>query len=108
MSTKLPGRVGRFLRYHSLGFATAGVLVLWVLLYSRSSPTTHADSFFGNAIAEWSGVLVTIVATKYFYEVGSVESRQPHGKPRSRLQQLLRDHSLTIFLALTGIGWVVL
>jgi hypothetical protein len=32
---------------------------------------THIGSFFGNAIADWSGVVVLIFATKYLYEKGS-------------------------------------
>jgi hypothetical protein len=85
-----------------------GLVVLLVLLYSRSSQTTHLGSFFGNAIADWSGVVVTVMATKYFFERGSAESRAPHGHSRSPLREALRDHSLTIFLVVTGIGWIIL
>ena len=52
-------------------------------------------------------MVVTILATKYLYEIGSVESRQPRGQLSTRLLTTMRNHSLTIFLALTGIGWVV-
>jgi hypothetical protein len=65
-------------------------------------------SFFGNAIADWTGVVVTVIATKYLYEIGSAESKQPRRHFRSRLLESLRDHSLTIFLALSGAGWVLL
>jgi hypothetical protein len=54
------------------------------------------------------GVVVTVIATKYFYEVGSAESRQPSGRFRNRVIETLRDHSLTIFLGLTGAGWTLL
>lgn len=94
-----------FLKRHSLSLAAVGVVLLWVLLYSRTDARTHLGSFFGNAIADWTGVLVTVIATKFFYEIGSAESR---GHLRSGLLETARNHSLTIFLAFTGIGWVVL
>ena len=97
-----------FLRRHSLGLACAGLVALLILLYARSSPATHLGSFFGNAVADWSGVVVTVIATKYLYERGSAESRTPHGHLRSPLREALRNHSLTIFLVVTGIGWIVL
>jgi hypothetical protein len=53
------------------------------------------------------GVLVTVIATRYFYEIGSAESRQPRGQLPSRLREAVRDHSLTIFLTLTGMAWVL-
>ena len=96
-----------FLKQHSLSLVACGILLLWVVLYSNSDPKTHWGSFFGNAIADWTGVFVTVVATKYFYEIGSAESRQPHGHLPTRMREMLRNHSLTIFLALTGIAWVV-
>src|ERR1039458_766790 len=69
-----------FLQKHSLSLATLGVVVMLILLYRRADPSTHLGSFYGNAIADWSGVLVTVVMTKYLYERGSKESRQPQGK----------------------------
>ena len=45
--------------------------------------------------------------TKYLYEKGSAESKQPKGKVLSPLLELLREHSLTIVLLLTGLGWVL-
>ena len=45
--------------------------------------------------------------TKRLYEKGSSESKQPKGKLPSAVLELLREHSLTIFLVITGIGWVV-
>src|ERR1035438_2689812 len=77
------------------------------LLYRRSDPATHIGSFFGNAIAEWTGVFVTVVMTKFLYEKGSAESKQPKGKVPSAVFEFLREHSLTIFLVITGIGWVL-
>jgi hypothetical protein len=97
----------RFIRQHSLSIASAGILTLWICLYSVSSPSTHLGSFFGNAIADWSGVVVMVFATKYLYEKGSAESRRP---PKNLLSPVwgLRDHSLSIFLVITGIGWIAL
>ena len=105
---RVPRRKGGFLRHHSLSFAAVGILLLWVALYVYGDPKTHWGSFFGNAIADWTGVVVAVIATKYFYEIGSAESKQPSGHFRSRLVERLRDHSLTLFLALSGAGWVLL
>jgi hypothetical protein len=97
-----------FLHQHSLSISATAVLLLWICLYTVSSPSTHLGSFFGNAIADWSGVVVTILATKYLYEKDSSESRR---LPKTILRpalEFLRDHGLSIFLLITGIGWVVL
>jgi hypothetical protein len=52
---------------------------------------------------------MTILATKWFFEKGSTESRQPKRKHTDgNLHALMHEHSLTIFLLLTGIGWVIL
>ena len=45
------------LRKHSLSLAALAVVVLLIVLYHRSSPDTHMGTFFGNAIADWTGVL---------------------------------------------------
>jgi hypothetical protein len=95
-----------FMHQHSLSIASTGILVLWIALYSISSPKTHIGSFFGNAIADWSGVVVMVFATKYLYEKGSTESRRPPEKPLSPILERIRNHSLSIFLLITGIGWV--
>ena len=107
MARRHPGKHG-FIREHSLSIAAAGILTLWICLYSVSSHHTHLGSFFGNAIADWSGVVVMVFATKYLYERGSAESRRPPKKRLSPLWERLRDHSLSIFLVITGIGWIAL
>ncbi len=97
-----------FLHHHSLSIASASILVCWIVLYSHSNPGTHLGAFFGNAIADWTGLVVTVVATKFMYEKGSAESRKP---PRHWLDPALRklqEHSLTIFLLVTGAGWTAL
>ena len=96
-----------FLHHHSLSLAALGVVVSLIVSYSRSNPSTHLGSFFGNAIADWTGVLVTIVMTKHLYEKGSAESKKAKGKEKSAALELLREHSLTIFLVITGVAWVV-
>src|ERR1700687_5998302 len=96
-----------FLRKHSLSIEAFTVVILLIALYRWSNPSTHLGSFFGNAIAVWTGVFVTIVITKFLYEMGSPESKQPKEILRSKAVEFLRGHSLTIFLVITGIGWIV-
>jgi hypothetical protein len=98
---------GQFLHEHSLSLAALGVVVALIALYFRSNPSTHLGSFFGNAIADWSGVFVTVVMTKYLYEKGSAESKKPKGRLPSAVIEFLREHSLTLFLVITGAGWIV-
>jgi hypothetical protein len=78
------------------------------VLYSVSDEKRHFGSFFGNAIADWSGVVVMVLATKHLYERGSKESKEPKSKLPNRFLETLREHSLTLFLLATGIGWAVL
>jgi hypothetical protein len=101
-------RTDTFVHRHSLSIASGSILIVWICLYSVSSPSTHLGSFFGNAIADWSGVVVMIFATKYLYEKGSAESRRPPRHHLSRVWERLRDHSLSMFLVVTGIGWIAL
>jgi hypothetical protein len=107
---KAPAPRGRaeFFRRHGLSIAALAILLSWIVLYVCADPKTHSGSFFGNAIADWTGVVVTVVATKYLYEVGSAESRQPARSSRSRTVRALQRHSLSIFLVLTGAGWTLL
>lgn len=95
-----------FLKHHALSIVSVSILLLWIVLYRYGDPQSHWGSFFGNAIADWSGVVVTVIATKYFYEVGSAESNRPRRRWHERFLQLIQDHSLTIFLAITGAIWV--
>lgn len=97
-----------FWHQHSLSIVSILILLLWIVLYIVSDPGTHWGSFFGNAIADWSGMVVTVLATKFMYEVGSAESRRPPRSLLHRIHHTLGEHSLTIFLLVTGIGWVLL
>ncbi|HKW76928.1 MAG TPA: hypothetical protein VJN64_15460 [Terriglobales bacterium] len=64
MKRKLRKLKSHFSKRHGLSLVAAAVLLLWVGLYSVSNEQKHWGSFFGNAIADWSGVLVTVLATK--------------------------------------------
>src|SRR5262249_51547527 len=98
----------RFWQAHSLSLIVSAVLVFFLLMYIRSDPSTHIGAFFGNAVADWFGTLVFVVATKYFFEVGSRESRRPRRHLHERALDLIEEHSLTIVLVLTGAIWVVI
>lgn len=97
-----------FFERHGLTIVTSCILLAWVVLYSVSDEKRHIGSFFGNAIADWTGVVVMIMATKHLYERGSSESKQPKTKLPIRFLETLREHSLTVFLLITGVGWVLL
>ena len=97
-----------FFERHGLTIVTCCILLVWIMLYSVSDEKRHIGSFFGNAIADWSGVVVMILATKHLYERGSSESKEEKQIVPNRLLEALRKHSLTLFLLITGIGWVIL
>ena len=97
-----------FLHRHSLSLVSLGVILLLVALYWNADPSSHHGAFYGNAIADWTGVLVTVVVTKFLYEKGSTQSKKPKGILASPFLELLREHSLTIFLVITGVGWAFL
>jgi hypothetical protein len=96
-----------FWHNHALSVTAFIVVASLIALYTRSNPNTHLGSFFGNAIADWTGTLVTILMTKHLYEKGSAESKKPRGKWHSMVLEFLREHSLALFLLITGIGWVL-
>lgn len=98
-----------FVHDHSLSLTASLVLLTWLILYSFWNPNTHWGNFFGNAIADWSGVVVVMLASGYLYERGSSESEQPPpDDPAHRFLDRIRDHSLTLFLIATLIAWIVL
>ncbi len=99
---------GSFLHEHSLSLVSIGFLIFWIILYGRADPGTHWGEFYGNAIADWSGSVVIILGTKFFLEAGSAESRPVRGRLRNHFLDLLRRHSLLLFLFVTGVGWLAL
>jgi hypothetical protein len=101
-------RGGPFWKRHSLSLVAGGVLALWLVLYLPADPKSHTGSFFGNAIADWMGVVIMVLATKWLFEKGSRESRQPRRRHRNRTLEWLHEHSLTLFLVATGLGWAIL
>jgi len=98
---------GPFYKRHSLGIASVAILALWVVLYIPADPNTHLGSFFGNAIADWSGVVMTVLGTKWLFEQGSAESREDPAPPLDPVRRFAKDHSLTIFLLITGGAFAV-
>jgi len=106
VKTKSPAK--HWLHEHSLSIVSVLLLLAWIIGYRLSDPKTHLGAFFGNAIADWSGSVVIILGTKFFYEVGSAESRPLRNRKSNRWLELMREHSLLIFLAVTGIGWLLL
>ena len=100
-------RSGSFLQQHSLSLIVAGILGLWLLLYASADPRTHVGAFYGNAIADWTGTLVIVVLTKFFFEKGSKESRHPRQRGHSKIRRVLQRHSLTIVLLMSGAAWAV-
>jgi hypothetical protein len=93
---------------HGLSVVAAALLGLWFWGYLSLDPQSHLGAFCGNAIADWSGSLMIILGTKFLYEVGSKESRRfrPHGA--SPVWNFLLEHSLLIFIGLTGMIWALL
>ena len=102
------GALLEFLHFHSLSLAAIAFLVVWIVLYVRSDPETRVGAFLGNSVADWSGTLFLVIATKYFFETGSAESRRVPRHLRSRVSDFLLRHSLTIFLVVTAVGWLLL
>jgi hypothetical protein len=105
---KRKNRAWNFILEHPLSLGSSLLLTVWIVLYIVSDPATHWGSFFGNAIADWSGVVVTVFATKHLYEKNSTQSRKVPPEPLPEPFEWMRDHSLTIFLLVTGIFWTVL
>jgi peptidoglycan/LPS O-acetylase OafA/YrhL len=108
MSKRRNGLRG-FSKRHGLSLVAAGVVTILVLLYHFSDEQSHWGSFFGNAIADWSGVLLMVLATKHLYEKHSAESKkEPPPSNANKTWEFIRGHSLSIFLIITGAGWAVL
>jgi putative Ca2+/H+ antiporter (TMEM165/GDT1 family) len=109
VAQRAPRRKWRFSKRHGLSLVVMGILLFWIVMYHFSDEQGHWGSFFGNAIADWSGVLLMVLATKHLYERHSAESKkEPRAKHASKAVELIREHSLSIFLIVTGAGWVAL
>ncbi|HEX3855897.1 MAG TPA: hypothetical protein VHY30_01205 [Verrucomicrobiae bacterium] len=108
MAETKPHQRRGFFHRHSLSVAAIGLLALWIVCYCYSDPSTHLGSFFGNAIADWSGSVIIILGTKYLLEFHSAESRRVKGRLLNPFLNFLWRHSLLIFIGLTGIGWAIL
>ena len=106
--TKTKSRKRHWLHEHSLSIVSILLLLTWIVGYSCTSSDSRLGAFFGNSIADWSGSVVIILGTKFLYEIGSAESRPVKNRKSNRWLELLYEHSLLIFLAVTGIGWLVL
>lgn len=108
MKTARPHTLRRFLHDHSLTLVSLLILGAWIVLYRHADPETHIGAFYGNAIADWSGTVLIVMATKWLFEKGSVESKKAPRHFKNRLRKFLVEHSLTLFIIATGIGWIVL
>ena len=85
-----------------------GFLIVWIVGYRMLDPKTHLGAFFGNAIADWSGTVLIVMATKWLFERGSTESKKAPRHFKNRLREFLVEHSLTLFIIASGIGWIAL
>src|SRR5579884_4093173 len=94
-----------FVHRHSLSIATITILTLWTILYIYADPSTHCGSFFSNAIADSSGVLVTLLATNYMYEKGLPERRSSQHEGGQTVLPFRRDQSVALFRLRRNIGW---
>lgn len=97
-----------FWKEHSLSIVVGTFLGVWIILYSISDSKKHWGGFFGNAIADWTGLLSIIILTKYFYERGSKESKKPSSRKSNSFSSWIRAHSLSLVVIITGIGWIIL
>ncbi len=95
-----------FCSEHGLTIATSAILGLWILLYSISNPDTHWGSFFGNAIADWSGVVLMVLGTKIFMERGSKETKRQFAARYTGIKRFGVEHSFSIFVIVTLFVWI--
>jgi hypothetical protein len=97
-----------FIHRHSLTLAACVVLLSWIIFYIPSNPDTHWGSFFGNAIADWSGVVASVICTRILYERGAPGCRHRKAKDANLVIRWIKNHTLTVFFGTTWIGWIIL
>lgn len=95
-----------FLYRHSLSIVSSAVLLTWVILYIPANPDTHWGSFFGNAIADWSGVVATVICTRILYERGNPDCQPRLIRDQNPVMRWLKTHTLTIFFGATLLMWI--
>ncbi|HEV2172040.1 MAG TPA: hypothetical protein VGR71_00660 [Nitrospira sp.] len=108
MTTHRRHAIRRFLHDHSLTLVSLLLLGMWIILYRQEDPETHMGAFYGNAIADWSGTVLIVMATKWLFERGSTESKKAPQHFKNRLREFLVEHSLTLFIIASGVGWIAL
>ncbi len=84
MKTQRRSAPRRFVHDHSLTLVSVLILSTWIMLYLWADPQTHLGGFYGNAIADWSGTVLIVLATKWLFEKGSTESKKYRGTLRTR------------------------
>lgn len=96
-----------FIQRHMLSLMACVVLIAWILFYLPANPDTHWGSFFGNAIADWSGVVASIVCMRVLYERGAPGCRHLKATDKNPVIRWVKTHSLTTFFGVTLIGWII-
>jgi hypothetical protein len=105
-STAATKRPTSFLRRHSLSIVSGIVLLTWVILYVPANPDTHWGSFFGNAIADWSGVVATVICTRILYERGDPDCAPRVIREQNPVLRWVKTHNLTMFFGATLLVWI--
>lgn len=93
-----------FVHRHSLSLVSAAITLVWVGGCLVADPESRWGAFFGNAVADWTGLVVSVVATKHLYDK---EERKGGGPVEKGFVAFWRDHPLTLFLLVTGVAWLV-
>ena len=93
---------------HQLTLMASVVLLTLIIFYIPSNPDTHWGSFFGNAIADWSGVVASVICTRILYERGAPGCRHRKAKDPNPVIRWMKNHTLTVFFGTTWIVWIIL
>ena len=106
---KTKSRKRHWLHEHSLSIVSILLLLAWIIGYSLAALRHRASALSLETRSRIGAVpSFIILGTKFLYEIGSAESRPIKNRKSNRWLELLYEHSLLIFLAVTGIGWLVL